>query len=122
MRECCPSAGQLFQTAQCSRFLYKMAEFDTMQFFDILGLEMLPQGGNSFIKSVSLTLRYYLENITGSLVKKDLQLVQLMLCSPASNLSCLLEPLDTPLETTDIIFSTMISELPSKVTPVSKFI
>ena len=99
-----------------------LVEFDTMQLLDILELEMLPQGGNSFVKSVLLTRRYHPENVTGSMVKMDLQLVQLMLCSPASNLSCLLEPLDTPLETTDIIFSTMISELPSKVTPVSKFI
>ena len=50
-----------------------------MQLFDIIRLETLRQSSNSFIKSVLLTCRYHLKNITGSLVKMDLQLVQLML-------------------------------------------
>ena len=91
-----------------------MVEFGTMQLFDILGLETFPQSSNSFVKSVLLTCRYHLEDVTGSLVKMDLQLVQLMVYSPASNLSSLLESLNHQLETTIIIFGTRISDLPSK--------
>ena len=69
----------------------KMVEFDNTQLFYIHGIEMLPQGGNSFVKSVSLTRQYHPKNVTGSLVKMDLQL---MLYSPASNLSSLLESLN----------------------------
>ena len=99
-----------------------MVEFDNIQLFYILGIETLPQGGNSFIKSVSLTRQYHPENVTGSLVKMDLQLVQLMLYSPASNLSSLLEFINHQLETTIIIFGTRISELPSKYGKASSIV
>ena len=102
--------------------LYKMVEFNTMQLVNILGLETLLQSGNSFVKSVLHTHRYHLVNVTGSLVKMDLQLVQLMLYSPASNLSSLLESLNHQLETTIIIFGTRISELPSKYGKASSIV
>ena len=34
-------------------FLHDVVEFDTTQFFNILGLETLPQGSNSFLKRVA---------------------------------------------------------------------